>query len=71
MQSSCDAIEVYCHNMKSTESLSRALEYITLPAGGNENYAMYYRPRLQNYATCTGPTIDKPTQTEAYWGQSW
>ena len=71
LSSSCDAVSIFCTNMNSSAQLSRAMEYLTLPAGANENFAMYYRPRLQNYATCNGPEIATPAETMAYWGQSW
>eukprot|EP00794_Sanderia_malayensis_P015384 gene15384-16963_t len=71
LQPGCDAFSVYCYNMTSSEKSRRALEYVTLPAGGNENYAMYHRPRLQHYSTCSGPEIATPNQTEKFWGQTW
>ncbi len=67
----CDAINVFCHNMTAFDKSKRAIEYVTLPAGGNENYAVYHRPRLQNYATCAGPEIAAPNEKENYWGESW
>ena len=71
LTSMCDTVSIFCDNMQSTNQLTRAMEYITLPAGANENFAMYYRPRLQNYGTCSGPEIATPMETVAYWGQSW
>lgn len=71
LSSSCDAVSMFCHNMSSIDPLTRAVEYLTLPAGANENYGMYYRPRLQNYGSCSGPEVSNPPETAAFWGQSW
>jgi len=71
MSPPCDAVSIYCDNMQSYNQQLRGLEYLTLPAGANENFAMYYRPRLQNYSSCSGPEIATPMETIAYWGQSW
>ncbi|XP_029666691.1 A disintegrin and metalloproteinase with thrombospondin motifs 9 isoform X3 [Formica exsecta] len=39
---------IYCHGMSSVEPR----EYLTLPAGDNENYAEIYDKRLKNPHTC-------------------
>ncbi|XP_011349537.1 A disintegrin and metalloproteinase with thrombospondin motifs 9 isoform X3 [Ooceraea biroi] len=41
-------MSIYCHRMAGTEPL----EYLTLPAGDNENYAEIYDKRLNNPYTC-------------------
>ncbi|XP_031556840.1 uncharacterized protein LOC116293538 isoform X2 [Actinia tenebrosa] len=63
---SCEPVRLYCYGMK-TET---PLEYITLEAGPDRNYAAFHRERLLNYQSCSGKTNPQPALTEKYWGKS-
>ncbi|KAI8500221.1 hypothetical protein Bbelb_217870 [Branchiostoma belcheri] len=55
------SVSVYCHNMSS----DNPQEFLTLPAGPDNNFAHRYGPRLQwssaIWYRCTGPLFVRPT----------
>lgn len=55
---------MYCHGM-DTDSPE---EYLTLPAGSDNNYASFHKERLKDFHNCDGPTDPSPTVTAKYWG---
>ena len=68
----CDAVSMYCYSMQGGFDFeSSMLEYVPLAAGSAENFAMYYRPRLVNYDTCSGQATNDPPETRNFWGQTW
>ncbi|XP_078611054.1 tryptase-like [Branchiostoma floridae x Branchiostoma japonicum] len=48
------ALRVYCHDMASGEPK----EFLTLPSGPDENYAIFFGDRLASQSQCTGPLQD-------------
>ena len=64
LNSSCEPVRLYCHGMKT----DTPLEYLTLEAGPDRNFASFYRGRLLNYETCSGAENGQPKLTEKYWG---
>ena len=70
LHNKCNAVNVYCHNMAGADHQTSALEYLTLNKGPEENFAIYHRPRLTNYNSCSGSEIESPGQTENFWGHT-
>ena len=64
MTPSCNPVRLYCHGMRTTSPR----EYITLAAGPDKNYAIFYRGRLLNYESCFGSVNREPKLTANYWG---
>lgn len=60
----CAPVKMYCHGM-DTDSPE---EYLTLPAGSDNNYASFHKERLKDFHNCDGPTDPSPTVTAKYWG---
>lgn len=60
----CAPVKLYCYGMNTDDPL----EYLTLPAGADNNYAAFHKERLKNFNKCDGPTDPSPTLTARYWG---
>lgn len=67
----CNPVSVFCYNTQGVDPKASAVEYITLPAGPENNYAKYHKSRLVNFKTCSGPEDLNPIDTKSYWGQTW
>ena len=64
MGSSCQPVRMFCYGMQT----AKPLEYLTLEAGSDRNFATFFRERLLNYESCSGKTNPQPKLTAKYWG---
>ncbi|XP_057304151.1 uncharacterized protein LOC130641387 isoform X2 [Hydractinia symbiolongicarpus] len=71
LHSKCHTVNVFCRNMAGTDPKNSNLEYLTLNKGPEENYGKFYRPRLVNFNSCSGPETATPPETEKNWGTTW
>ncbi|XP_028394319.1 uncharacterized protein LOC114518504 isoform X2 [Dendronephthya gigantea] len=62
----CAPVKLYCHGMDTEDPK----EYLTLPAGSDNNYASFHKERLKNFRNCDGSTDPSPSLTAKYWGNT-